>query len=87
MGDGNIGAANAFRQLGARVGLTVGVIDAGKGALAVLIAQAAGIPQIAILITGIAVVLGHNWPFLLGFIYKLHKRALKFNALQSACNC
>ncbi len=36
MGDGNVGAQNAFRQLGAKVGITIGIIDIGKGALAVL---------------------------------------------------
>ncbi len=43
MGDGNAGARNAFHELGAKVGVAVGIIDAGKGALAVLIAQAANI--------------------------------------------
>ncbi len=67
MGDGNAGAANAFRQLGAKTGIAVGIIDAGKGAVAILIAQAAGIPQVAILTTGAATVIGHNWPVFLGF--------------------
>ncbi len=67
MGDSNVGAANAFRQLGAKVGTTVFFIDAGKGALAILIAQAADIPQVAILFTGAAVVAGHNWPVFIGF--------------------
>lgn len=57
---------NAFRQLGAKVGITVGIIDIGKGALAVLIAQAAGIPLVAVLITGAAAVIGHNWPVFIG---------------------
>ncbi|GAG44901.1 unnamed protein product, partial [marine sediment metagenome] len=38
VGDGNMGAQNAFHQLGAKVGVVVGIIDAGKGALAILIA-------------------------------------------------
>ena len=66
MGDGNVGAQNAFRQLGAKVGITVGIIDIGKGALAVLIAQAAGIPLVAVLITGAAAVVGHSWPIFIG---------------------
>ncbi len=45
MGDTNVGAANAFHQLGKKIGIAIGIIDAGKGALAVLIAQAAHIPQ------------------------------------------
>lgn len=67
VGDTNVGAANAFRQLGAKAGVAVGIVDAGKGALAILIAQAADIPQPAILLTGAVVVIGHNWPVFLGF--------------------
>ena len=67
MGDGNVGAQNAFRQLGARIGVTVGIVDVGKGALAILIAQAVNIPQLAILATGAAAIIGHNWPVFIGF--------------------
>jgi len=67
VGDANVGAANAFRQLGKKIGIAVGLIDAGKGALAVLIAQAADIPQETVLITGVAAIIGHNWPVFLGF--------------------
>jgi len=67
VGDENMGAANAFHQLGAKVGVTVGIVDAGKGALAILIAQAANIPQAAVLFTGAATVVGHNWPVFIGF--------------------
>jgi len=67
IGDENMGAANIFRQLSAKAGVTVGLIDAGKGALAILIAQAANIPQIAVLFTGAAAVVGHNWPVFICF--------------------
>jgi len=67
MGDGNVGAANAFRQLGAKAGIAVFFVDAGKGALAILIAQAVSIPQLAILTVGVAAVIGHNWPVFIGF--------------------
>jgi glycerol-3-phosphate acyltransferase PlsY len=67
LGDGNMGANNAFRQLGAKVGVTVGIIDAAKGALAILIARAADVSLPVVLITGVAVVVGHNWPVFLGF--------------------
>ncbi len=67
VGDENMGAANAYRQLSPKVGIVVGLIDAGKGALAILIAQAADIPQIAVLSTGSAAVIGHNWPVFIGF--------------------
>ncbi len=67
MGDGNMGARNAFFQLGAKAGISIFFIDAGKGALAILIAQAASLPQGAILLTGAAAVIGHNWPVFIGF--------------------
>jgi len=67
MGDGNMGAANTFRQLGAKTGIAVGIIDAGKGALAILIAQTTNLPQVAIMLTGVAVVAGHNWSAFIGF--------------------
>ena len=67
LGDGNMGAQNAFRQLGAWLGIAVGLIDAAKGALAIFIAQAANLPQIAVLLAGAAAVAGHNWPVFLRF--------------------
>ena len=67
LGDGNIGAQNASRQLGPRIGFSVGVLDAAKGALAIIIAQAAALSQPLILLVGIAAILGHNWPVFLNF--------------------
>jgi len=67
MGDENAGAANAYRELGPVAGVTVFFIDAAKGALVILIAQAAEMPQAVILTTGAAAVIGHNWPVFLGF--------------------
>jgi glycerol-3-phosphate acyltransferase PlsY len=67
IGDGNMGAANAYRQLGPRVGIAVAIVDAAKGALAVLIAMALDTPQAAVLLAGAAAVFGHNWPIFLGF--------------------
>lgn len=67
LGDENSGAANVFRELGGKAGITVGIIDAAKGSLAVLIAQASGVSQGFVLITGAAAVIGHNWPVFIGF--------------------
>jgi glycerol-3-phosphate acyltransferase PlsY len=67
MGDGNMGAQNAFRQLGPSTGILVGIIDAVKGVLVIIIAYVVGISQPAILLVGIAAVIGHNWPIFLGF--------------------
>jgi glycerol-3-phosphate acyltransferase PlsY len=62
-----MGAANVFRTLGRKAGVMVGVIDAGKGVLAVLIAQATNMSQIVIMFAGAAAVIGHNWPVFIGF--------------------
>jgi glycerol-3-phosphate acyltransferase PlsY len=67
VGDGNMGAQNAFRQLGAKTGVAVGIIDAAKGALAILIAQAVSLSQVTVLLAGAAAVIGHNWPVFLRF--------------------
>ncbi len=67
MGDGNMGARNAFHELGAKVGIGIFLFDAGKGALAILVAQSTQIPQLAVLLTGVAAVAGHNWPVFIGF--------------------
>jgi acyl phosphate:glycerol-3-phosphate acyltransferase len=67
MGDENAGAANAFRELGPAAGVMVGIIDAAKGAVVILIAQAANMPQVVVLCTGAIAVIGHNWSVFLGF--------------------
>ena len=67
LGDENAGAANAFRVLGHKAGVLVGFIDAGKGALAVLIAQTSDMSQTVVMFTGAAAVIGHNWPVFIGF--------------------
>jgi glycerol-3-phosphate acyltransferase PlsY len=67
LGDENAGAANAYRELGARAGVIVGLIDMAKGTLAVVIAQSANLSQATVMLTGLAAVAGHNWPVFLGF--------------------
>ena len=67
VGDENAGAANAYRELGPRAGVLVGVIDAAKGAAVILIAQAANMPQAVVMFAGAAAVIGHNWPVFLSF--------------------
>lgn len=71
VGSGNIGATNATRALGARLGMLVLVLDAGKAALPVVLARqpfalgphdAPGLAAVAM-----AAVLGHIFPVYLGF--------------------
>jgi glycerol-3-phosphate acyltransferase PlsY len=67
-GSGNIGATNVARVAGLGPGLLVLVLDAGKGALAVLLARAL-LPSAPFVqaLSGLAAVLGHLFPFSLGF--------------------
>jgi acyl phosphate:glycerol-3-phosphate acyltransferase len=71
VGSGNIGATNAARALGARLGMAVLVLDVGKAALPVVLARQAfalgphdapGLAAVAM-----AAVLGHIFPVYLGF--------------------
>lgn len=67
LGDGNPGAANAYRVLGPPVGIAVACIDIGKGAAAVMAARALVGAEGATMLGSVAAVMGHNWPFFLGF--------------------
>jgi glycerol-3-phosphate acyltransferase PlsY len=67
MGDENAGAANAYRELSSRAGVLVGFIDAAKGTLVIIIAQAANMPQVVVMFAGVAAIIGHNWPVFIGF--------------------
>lgn len=65
-GSNNPGATNTLRVLGKRAGVTVLIIDIGKGALAAslpLLLQTGGDP----LIIGLFAVIGHCFPIFAGF--------------------
>jgi len=67
-GSGNLGATNAWRVLGWKIGLAVYVIDTLKGALPVLLLpRPTANPEIAALAYGIAAIIGHVRPVFLGF--------------------
>ena len=63
----NAGTLNTYHRLGIAGGLTVLLLDAGKGALAVLVPGLVGAPGWTIFATAALVVIGHNWPVFLGF--------------------
>ena len=67
MGDGNMGAQNAFRLFGSRIGIAVGLVDFLKGVTAVSLARLANMSVPVILLSGMLVVAGHNWPVFLHF--------------------
>jgi len=67
MGSGNVGALNTFHQVGIAGAMLVFLMDAGKGALAVLAPSWLGAPQWTMFMTTTLVVAGHNWPVLLNF--------------------
>ena len=67
VGSGNVGAANVFRTVGARAAIAAALLDAGKGTIAVLVAQqltdAAAVP----VLSALAAIIGHVCPVWLGF--------------------
>ena len=65
VGTGNPGLANVFRKVGPAEGVLTGVLDIGKGALAVLVARWLGLSADLALGAGAAAVVGHCYsPFL-----------------------
>lgn len=66
-GSGNMGGANVMREIGAREGVFVGLIDIAKGTAAVLVAQALNIPELWVFAAGFAALVGHNFPLFASF--------------------
>jgi glycerol-3-phosphate acyltransferase PlsY len=62
VGSRNMGGANVMREIGAREGVFVGLIDVAKGAGAILIAQALNISEMWVFGAGFAALVGHNLP-------------------------
>lgn len=67
VGSRNVGGRNLSRQLGLLWGILGGALDVAKGAAAMWLAEALGVPYPLRLINGMAVVAGHNWPLWLRF--------------------
>lgn len=64
---GNMGGGSVLRQIGIWEGAVVIAVDMGKGAAAVLIAQALDLSVPWVLAAGFAAIVGHNFPVFLGF--------------------
>ena len=67
LGDGNMGARNVSRTLGARPAVVVGLVDFFKGTAAVLLAQQAGLETHWQVGAAFAAALGHDFPLFAGF--------------------
>ncbi|HOH97031.1 MAG TPA: glycerol-3-phosphate 1-O-acyltransferase PlsY [Candidatus Cloacimonadota bacterium] len=67
-GSGNIGATNALRQFGTKVGVLVLILDMIKGIVSVLLAKSLlGLDNVMVPICGLIAILGHIYPVWLGF--------------------
>lgn len=67
-GSGNAGATNASRVLGKKLGILVLILDGLKGATAVGIGYLiSGGSPFLIATSGLAAIIGHNWPIFLRF--------------------
>lgn len=60
-GSGNIGGTNAYRVLGARLGILVAVMDVGKVLLALIITRTWLGTDPAVFWSVLGAVIGHNW--------------------------
>lgn len=67
LGSGGIGARNVRRELGLRAALITVLGDAGKGLLAVYLADLIESDRTTTLVAMMAVTAGHIWPVQLGF--------------------
>ena len=67
VGDGRMGTNTVVRRLGIACGIMVAVMDFGKGAVVVILAQVLDASLIVVLLAGLAVVAGHNWSIFIGF--------------------
>lgn len=65
-GSGNPGSTNAYRTMGAKVALVTLILDVLKGSLGAILGYVFISPEFSPY-TGLLAVLGHNFPFYLGF--------------------
>ena len=67
LGTKNVGALNAYRELGRGVGAVVLVVDTGKGAGAIVIGRLLGAPDVTLYVASLLATLGHNFSPFAGF--------------------
>ncbi len=67
-GSGNAGTTNVLRVMGKNVAIPVFVLDALKGCLVIMVGRyALNLTEVFLVLGGVAVVAGHNWPAFLQF--------------------
>jgi len=67
-GSGNAGTTNVLRVMGKNVAIPVFLLDALKGCLVIVIGRyVLSVDEVVLVLGGIAVVAGHNWPVFLQF--------------------
>lgn len=66
-GSGNAGATNTLRVLGVGPAVVVLMLDIAKGIAAILIARAFGLPEWAVVLSGLFAIIGHDYPVYFGF--------------------
>lgn len=66
-GSGNVGLSNVWRTVSRRLSVVVGIVDIGKGALAVFLAQRMGLDIPWQAGAGLAAIAGHDWSVFLRF--------------------
>jgi glycerol-3-phosphate acyltransferase PlsY len=67
LGSGRTGGVNTMRAIGLKAAVVAGLLDAAKGAVAVLIAIAVGAPPIVQALAAIAAIVGHSRSPYIGF--------------------
>src|SRR5579872_2282158 len=65
VGEGNVGSRNVWHVVGPAWGVLAFLLDGLKGLLAYDAAVAAGLPLAGVLLVGVAVLLGHQFPIFL----------------------
>jgi len=67
MGSGRTGGANVMRALGPRVAVVAGLLDLGKGCLAVAIPELLGADVAVVALAVLAAIIGHSRSVYIGF--------------------